>query len=159
MNLQETYQNNIELLKKRNINFKEFDHEPVFDYEAIEVIRKKFNLTGVESKNLFLKTKDNRYYVFVTTQNKRADFNKLKELLGTKVSLASKEDLKEQTGCEPGCAVPFGFNEDIIIIVDKEVFNHEKFVYSPGPPEKSIEITTKDLKIIFDNLKNKVIFL
>ncbi|MDI6721865.1 MAG: YbaK/EbsC family protein, partial [Candidatus Aenigmarchaeota archaeon] len=64
---------------------------------------------------------------------------------------------KEKTGCEPYCAIPFGYNKEVIIVVDDDIFKHDKFIYSPGPPEKTIEIDTKDVSKILDSVENQVI--
>ncbi|MBS3078982.1 DNA-binding protein [Candidatus Pacearchaeota archaeon] len=157
MNLKELYEKNIEILNQLNIKFKECDHEPVLSYETAKSIRKRFNLTGIESKNLFLKSKDSKYYLLLTIEGKKANFDLLKSILGKRVSLASPEELKEKTGCIPGCATPFGNDEDIDIIFDQEVLKHDKWIYSPGVPEKSIEIETKDLPKILSSMKNKII--
>ena len=52
----------------------------------------------------------------MTTEGKKADFNKLKDLLKTKLSLATPEELKQKTGCVPGCATPFGVDKNINLI-------------------------------------------
>jgi Ala-tRNA(Pro) deacylase len=61
MDTNELYKRNMELLKSLGIEYKECKHEPVLDYETAGKVKKRFNLTGIESKNLFLKTKDGRY--------------------------------------------------------------------------------------------------
>jgi Ala-tRNA(Pro) deacylase len=159
MDIQELYKRNIKLLKELNIQFKECDNEPVLSYEAAAKARKQFQLTGTESMNLFLKTKKGEYCMLITVEGKRANFDKLKELLGSKVSIASQDELKEKTGCERYCAIPFGYNKEIIIIVDREIFKHNKFIYSVGPPEKTIEIETKNINKILDSLENRIIRL
>lgn len=97
MDTGELYDRNIKLLKDLDIGFKECDHEPVLSYEAAAKVRNQFGLTGVESKNLFLKTKDGRYCLIITIEGKTADFDRMKELLGSKVSVASQEELTEKT--------------------------------------------------------------
>src|SRR3989344_9666150 len=99
MNTQDLYENNIKLLKSLNVKFKECTSEPVLSYETAEKVRKEFGLTGTESKSLFLKAKDGKYYMFVSVEGKRADFEKIKDKLGVKISVASQEELKSQTGC------------------------------------------------------------
>jgi Ala-tRNA(Pro) deacylase len=96
----------------------------------------------------------------VTVEGKRADFDRLGELLGSKVKLASQEELREKTGCEARCAASFGYPEDIIIIFDAPgVMKHEKFLFSPGPPEKTLEIETKDIEKILGTAGNEVVRL
>lgn len=154
MTTQDLYESNIKLLRDLNIEYKECSSEPVLSYETAEKVRNEFGLTGAESKNLFLKAKNGKYYMFVSLQGKRADFDKLKQIIGAKISVASQDELTAQTGCEPYCAIPFGYPKDIGIIIDSEIYNSEKFIYSPGPPDKTIEIATKDIGKIFDSLAN-----
>ncbi len=153
----EPYNKNIEILKKLRIQYKECDHKPVLDYNAAEKIREKFRLTGIESKNLFLKTKDGKFVIYITSYNKKADFDRLKTILDSRVSLATSEELKGKTGCVPGCAMPFGNDKEITIIFDNSVLKYEKFIYSPGIPTKSIEIDTRDILKILSSLENKSI--
>ncbi len=134
-------------------------HEPVLDYALAAEIRRRFGLTGVESKSLFLRLKSGGYCMYVTIEGKRADFDRLKEVLGCKVSVASQEELQEQTGCRPFCAVPFGHSDGITLVVGRGIFQHDKFLYSPGPPEKTIEIGTSDVRRILEAVKNRVVYV
>jgi len=81
MNLEQLYKNNIEILKTLKIPYKEYDHEPVLNYETAKKIRTQFQLTGIESKNLFLKSKDNTYYLLLSIEGKKTDFDLLKKFL------------------------------------------------------------------------------
>jgi predicted transcriptional regulator len=40
--------------------------------------------------------------------------------------------------------------------VDKEIFLSEYFIFNPSDPEKSIRISTDDLKTVYENIKNDV---
>lgn len=158
MDLETLYNKNIELLKQLKIPFKEYDHEPILDYNTAEKVKQKFQWTGKESKNLFLKSKDNKnFFLLLTIEGKKADFDKLRAILKTRVSLASPEELKEKTGCIPGCATPFGNDKEITIIFDKSILDHEKWIYSPGFPEKSIELETRYIEKILEQLDNQII--
>ena len=159
MTTQDLYKNNIEVLKKLDIQFKECTSEPVLSYETAEKVRKEFGLTGIESKSLFLKGKDGKYYMLVSVEGKRADFDRLKQVTATKISVASQEELKEKTGCDPHCAVPFGYPSEITLLINPEIYNSKKFIFSPGPPEKTIEIDTKDIDLILEALPNNKIKL
>ena len=151
------YERNMALLTSSGVPFREVEHEAVLSYETATKIRQRFGLTGVESKSLLLRLKDGRYGMFISVEGKRADLKKVKELLGSKPSLCSDEELIEQTGCVPKCACPFGHKEQIILILDSEVFNYQKFLYSPGVPERTIEINTGDIEKIIARLPNRVV--
>jgi Ala-tRNA(Pro) deacylase len=60
MDTENLYRQNIALLRSAGIEYREFEHEPVLSYEKAAQIRQRFNLSGVESKSLFLKLKDDR---------------------------------------------------------------------------------------------------
>jgi len=153
------YENTINLLKKTDIEYRKVEHEPVLSYEKAEEIRKRFNLTGIESKSMFMKTKDGRHIMFISIEGERVDTKLVKSLLGSKVSFCPAEELTEQTGCIPGCATPFGHKKEITLLVDKCIFQQTgKFIFSPGPAEKTIEIDFKDIKKILEISENYIIY-
>jgi len=151
------YQNITDLLKKHEISFKEYDHDPILSYEDAEREAKRFGWQGVESKNVFMKGSDGNYYLYVTTQGNNVDFKMLKNMLNVKLSIAKGEDVENVINCVPGCVAPFGFDENIIVLLDVEIFDNDDYLFSPGVTTKTIQTNIKDLKVIFDNLPNKVI--
>jgi Ala-tRNA(Pro) deacylase len=139
------------------VAYREVEHEAVLSYETAASVRQRFGLTGVESKSLLLRLKDCRYCMFVSVEGKRAVFKKIKDLVGSMPSLCTDEELVEQTGCAPKCVCPFGHEERIILIIDSAIFNYAKFLYSPGIPERTVEIATADLEKIIAGLPNPVV--
>lgn len=158
MNTENLYRQNIDLLQSAGIEYREFEHEPVLSYEKAAQIRQRNNLSGVESKSLFLKLKDDRYCMFISVEGKRFDSKRLRALLGGKSKVCSDQELNEETGCVPKCACPFGHSAEVTLIIDNEIFQHERFIYSPGPPEKTIEIKTEDIQEILNCSPNKVFY-
>lgn len=148
--------NILEIIDKNNSEYKLFSHGPALTYEDLEQARKETGFAGTEGKCLVLKA-DGRFVVCVTLSRKRIDFDKAKEKLNAKkIRLASKEELKEHFGAEPGCAYPFGFGKEIDTYVDPEVYDQEWFLFSPALPTKTVQIKGSSLKDIFRNLQNKV---
>ena len=145
------------LLDRAGVAYREVEHEPVYDYETAARVRELFGLEGVESKNLFLKTRDGRYAIFVTVQGKRLDSKAMKRLLGSAVSVGSDAELTEMTGCEPGCAVPFGHDASIVLVIDDEIFRHQRFIFSPGPPSQTMVIDTASIPAILSAGANEVV--
>lgn len=158
MNLQSLYAENLRLLAAAGIEYTEYDHEPVLAYRVAAEIRARFYLQGVESKSLFLKLKDGRYAMFISIEGNRFDPGSIKSLLGSKPRLCTDQELSRETGCHPQAACPFGYPDEIIMIVDQQIFDYERFIYSPGPPEKTIEISTEDIRFILDHVPNRVIY-
>lgn len=143
------------LLQDADVAYEEFEHEAVFDYETAAKVRERYQLAGVESKSLFLKSKDQQFYMFVTTEGKRVDTKRLKELLGKKISIASGDDLREVTACLPGCAVPLGLPRDVTTIIDSSIFAVDKFIFSPGPPTHTVQVSGTDLHKIFKVVESR----
>jgi Ala-tRNA(Pro) deacylase len=145
------------LLATAGVPYREVEHEPVRDYEAAAHVRERFGLNGVESKNLFLESRDGRSLVFVTVQGKRFNAKAMKRLLGSAVSIAPDAVLTAKTGCEPGCAVPFGYLPEVELVVDDAIFAHQRFIFSPGPPSCTIVIDTACIPAILAVVPNKVV--
>ncbi len=150
------YQNIVDLLQKHQISYREFDHEPILNYEDAEREKKRFAWTGVESKNVFLSGSDGKYYLYVTVQGQKVDFKKLKDWLGVKLSIASADEVINVIHCVPGCVAPFGFDQSIIVLIDPLIFQHDDYLFSPGVTTKTIQANVQDLKKIWVDLPNEV---
>lgn len=135
------------------------EHAPITSYEVAKQVDIEFNLTGKESKCLFLKTKSNQYYVFVTTEEVLFDKKYMKELVNEKISIASSEELTLKSGYVPGCACPFGYPSDVKYIVDTRIFNYPKYICSLGTLTSSFEIETHLLKEIYQKIDADVTYI
>lgn len=155
------YENIIGLLKKHSVAYKEYDHPPILNYDDAEREKAKFGWQGIESKNVFMKGDDGKYYIYVTTQGQKVDFKKLKELFGVKLSIASSDDVVNVVQCVPGCVSPFGFSSEIVTLVDEKIFQHGEYLFSPGVTTKTVWLNLSDLKPVFEDIAQsaKVIFL
>ena len=158
MDLETLYHNNLALLKEASIKYTEYAHEPVLTYAKAAEIRARFDLKGIESKSLFLQLKDKRYCMFVSVEGNRLDTKKIKSELGSKPRICSDEELTRITGCVPKCAVPFGHPAQVTLIIDQDIFEHEQYLYSPGPPGKTMLIQTADIPQLLEIVPNQIVF-
>lgn len=158
MDNQTLFKRNISLLLEAGIDHREFEHQPVLNYEQARAVREKHHLPGVESKSLFIQLKDSRYCMFVSVEGKRLNPKLVRDLLGSKPRICSDEELSKITGCVPKCACPFGHPDEVTLIVDFDIFQHDSFLYSPGPPEKTIEIYTKDIHKLLKIMNNPIVY-
>ncbi len=152
----------LEILKKEKADFRFFEHEPVFTKEEILALADRFDFRGEEMKNLLLCDKKSRhFYLAITLAKKdRVDLEKIAKIVNeNKLKLASKERIQEITKAVPGCVSPFGFNDTISTIVDEAIFESEFLLFSAGAPNNTVEVSSKDLRKIFENLPNRVIFI
>jgi len=159
MNKETIKSNFFNIIKDLEIDYKVCEHEPVLDFEKAREIDERFGLAGKESKSLFIKGKSGKYYIYMTTEDRRMDSKKIKQIVNEKVSVVNSEDMQSIIGCEPGCLAPFGYDTNIIdtIIVDKIIKGYDKFICSCGIPEMTIEISTKYLDSILKSSYTNVI--
>ena len=155
----ELYQNNLHLLQQAGIEFEVYEHEPVFSYQAAARIRERFGLSGVESKSLFLRFKGGGVAMLVTVEGERFDQQQVRQLMGSKASICSDAELQAFTGCLPMCACPFGHAEEISLLIDERIFDHEHFIYSPGPPNRTVQVSTEKLRAILSHVPNRVVYI
>ncbi|MEW5805502.1 MAG: YbaK/EbsC family protein [Patescibacteria group bacterium] len=156
VNPQKQYVKLIKLLDDNSVEYKLFEHRVALTYEDLAVVQKETGFFGTEGKCMVLKT-DNDFIVYITLQGKRINMDVVKKVLDvSKIRLAIPEELKETFGTEPGCAYPFGFDEDIKIFIDPDIYKQEWFLFSPVLPTRTVQVRGVDLKKVFDNLKNSV---
>ncbi|VXC07778.1 YbaK/EbsC family protein [Pseudomonas sp. 8O] len=152
--LQLLCQRNLELLQRLDIAHRLVEHEPVLDYPTAHAVRQRFGLRGVESKSLFLRLGPQRYAMLISVEGARADWARLKALLGSRPRIASDEELIERTGCVPMCACPFGHDASITLLIDRAVLACDFLLYSPGPPELTLEVPGNELPRLLAALPN-----
>lgn len=145
------------LLAEHGVAYKEYDHDPILTYEDAEREKARLGWDGIESKNVFMRGADGSYYVMMTTAGQRVDFARLKELLGVKLSIASEDDVRNFVECVPGCVVPFGYADHITLLLDKNIFQHTDYLFSPGVTTKTVQLNIQDIKNLLAGLPNKVI--
>ena len=149
----------IQILEKLKLPYDYYEHEPILNYDTTKKVDERYHLTGVESKNLFIKTKSSRYYVLVTMEGVRLNSKFMKELLGEKVSIASSQELMDLCGYEAGCAASFPYAKEIGYLVDNALFTHDKIICSAGIPTASFEMPTENLKVVYQNVENEVRYI
>jgi len=78
--------------------------------------------------------------------NKRADFDKIKQLFqAKKVRGATLEELRQITGCEYGEVPPSGKVFTIPLVVDSDFLNEQETYMNAGLTTKSFVVNPKDL--------------
>jgi len=146
----------IGILDAAGAEYKLYEHRPVLTYEDIELVAQETGWQGTEMKNLVMKAGDD-FVVYVTMQGVRSDTKAMKQHLGVKkVRMATNGELEEHFSAQPGNAYPFGFGEDIRIMVDPDVYAQEWLLFSPCRPSATVQVRGKDLEKVFASLPNEV---
>ena len=95
------------LLKKSNIPYSITEHPPLHTVE--DSLSNRGVISGVHSKNLFLKNKKKEYFLFSCDEIQKVDLKKVSKSLNIgNISFAKEDKLKEILGVQPGSVTPFG---------------------------------------------------
>jgi len=103
---------------------------------------------GAIVKSLLFKNGDS-YFLCLVSGDKRCSLNKLKKFFNSKdLSMASPNDVKEQTGYTIGGVSPIGHKNSLQILVDSSLNRFEDLFAAAGHPNCIFKINFEDLKKI-----------
>jgi prolyl-tRNA editing enzyme YbaK/EbsC (Cys-tRNA(Pro) deacylase) len=100
---------------------------------------------GIGGKALVIKIED-EFKLFVLSAARQMNSRAMKKHLGVKrTRFATRDELKELTGCVPGCVPPFG--EPILpleLYLDNSILKNEKIAFNAGSLTDSIIMKVED---------------
>ena len=86
------------------------------------------------------------YFLCLVSGDKRCSLNKLKKFFNSKdLSMASPDDVKEQTGYTIGGVSPIGHKNNLEILVDRSLNRFKDLYASAGHPNCIFKINFDDL--------------
>ena len=145
---------NKEPVKRAEKALKEFDETlSVTELEntartAVDAAKSLNCEVGAIVKSLLFKNGDN-YFLCLVSGDKRCSLNKLKKFFNSKdLSMASPNDVKEQTGYTIGGVSPIGHKNSLQILVDSSLNRFEDLFAAAGHPNCIFKINFEDLKKI-----------
>lgn len=149
------------IIEELKLNPRIVTHEPILNYETADKVDKELGLTGTETKSLFLKSKNDNYYLYITLAGRRMDSKALKSILGEKINMVSGDEMVELTGMQPGCMTPFGLQEGLIksIVIDSKIFDEEKLILAFGSETMSMEISKDEFKVLMEDVYDNIKYL
>lgn len=137
-----------ELLKKLNITYKRYSHQPLFSVS--DAVKYAKDISGAHCKNLFLTDKKGNLYLFILLDKKRADIKKLsKQINCARLSFASDELLEANLGVKPGSVTPFALINDVdkkvTVILEDDLLKEEEANFHPLVNTETLTIRIDDL--------------
>ena len=142
---------NKEPVKRAEKALKEFDETlSVTELEntartAVDAAKSLNCEVGAIVKSLLFKNGDN-YFLCLVSGDKRCSLNKLKKFFNSKdLSMASPNDVKEQTGYTIGGVSPIGHTNSLQILVDSSLNRFEDLFAAAGHPNCIFKINFADL--------------
>ena len=149
----------IKLLQTNNIEYNLFVHPPLFSVDDSKKFRGK--IKGAHTKNLFLKNKKNKFYLFSCLENTIIDLKLLKKNLNLgNISFAKENYLKKILALNPGSVSPFGLLNDtnnmVDFYLDKKLTKYDLINFHPLENTSTITISLKKF-INFMSMHKKLV--
>ncbi|MEM7819617.1 MAG: YbaK/EbsC family protein [Candidatus Aenigmatarchaeota archaeon] len=133
-------------LDENNVKYFISEHEPVYTSEQAAKVRGVELKTGVKAL-IFKVLAEKPYFIHVLIPgDKRADINKIKNIVGHKTKLASSYEVLRVCGCEIGSVHPFGNLFNLGTYMDKKNLENEFVNFNAGLHTISIRMSSKDMK-------------
>ena len=136
------------LLEDLKIEFKIFEHPPLFSVDDAKKHRKE--MCGFHIKNLFLRDKKKKNYLVIAHEDSKIDLTLLTERIkSARLSFGSKERLFEELGVFPGAVTPLSVvnnsKKDINIFLDVKMLGQRTIFCHPLVNDKTISLSYKSL--------------
>ncbi|MFQ5607744.1 MAG: YbaK/EbsC family protein [Candidatus Zixiibacteriota bacterium] len=132
-----------EILRERNVTFREIHHQPTFTSE--ESARARGEDVKIGGKAILMKV-GAEFKLFVLSASLKVDSKAIKEKFGVKkMRFATREELADMTGLVPGCVPPFGRPIlDFDLYIDQSIVKNEKIAFNAGSLTDSIVMSVED---------------
>ena len=138
------------ILDEKGIDYRIFEHEPVYTSEQAARVRGVDVKTGV--KAMVLKTEKGEYVMALVRADKRVDLDRISGLEGSPVKLAPPLEVLEVVGCEVGSVPPFGHETRLKTYLDRDILENEFVSFNCGEHTKSITMRADDLKKVVEGV-------
>src|SRR5690606_15662982 len=119
------------------------EHAPIRGAEDAAALRG--TPLGIGGKSLLLKVGD-RWVMLVLSGARKLHNPSLRKTLGaSRYRFATREELRQVTGLEPGCVPPFGRPIfDVDLVVDEATAANDTIAFSLADPTRSVVMATSD---------------
>jgi Ala-tRNA(Pro) deacylase len=130
-------------LREVGVAFEVIEHGPV--HTSTEAARVRGTRLEQGAKALVVRA-DDRYVHCVLPAHRKADNAALRGIVGTrKLRFATRDELHEVTGCEPGAVPPFGNLFGLPVLLDEALCANERVAFNAGSTTVSIIMRCDDL--------------
>tara|TARA_B100002051_G_C16737783_1_gene642318 strand:+ start:829 stop:1341 length:513 start_codon:yes stop_codon:yes gene_type:complete len=152
----------LQQLKKKGLNFKIHEHEPLFTVEDSE--NKRGIIEGAHTKNLFLKNKKNNFYLLSCDEGSVINLKEFSKSINAKnLSFANEIYLNKYLGITPGSVSPYALLNDkenmVSFYLDEKLANSDIINFHPLINTVTVTIKTKEfINFILENNKKINIF-
>ena len=140
------------------IDYQLFEHDPVFTVEESASLHRE--ITGAHAKNLFLKDKDDRFWLVTVPANMRVDLKQLPAAIGcNRVSFAQPDQMQKLLGIKPGSVTPLAAISDlerrVTVVLDAGLCEAEKINVHPLRNTATLNLAVGDLQKLLEHWHHK----
>ena len=152
----------INILRKKKYEFVLHEHKPMFTVNQSFELKNK--IKGYHTKNLFLKNKKNKFFLFSCKDDDNIDLKKMSKILNLgSLSFAKEEYLLKYLGVKPGSVSPYALLNDknnyVDFYLEKKLYESDLINFHPLLNSETITIKTKGfMKFMVENIKKIHIF-
>ena len=152
----------IKLLDNSDYDYDLHEHNALFTVEDSNKFRGE--IKGLHSKNLFLKNKKNKFFLFSCEEYTKVNLKTISKSLDLgNVSFAKKEHLLELLGITPGSVTPFALlnniKNNIDFYLEDKMLESEYINFHPLTNKATITIKSREfIKFMIENKKKIHIF-
>ena len=152
----------LNLISSNGLDFQTHNHDPLFTVQDSENLRGK--IEGSHTKNLFLKNKKDKFFLFTCEENANIDLKRFSKSIDAKnLSFAGEGHLMKYLGIKPGSVSPYALLNDtnnvVTFYIDEKLMRSEIINFHPLVNTKTITTKTSDfVDFIIENNKNINIF-
>lgn len=129
-------------LDENHVDYELFEHEPVYTSEQAAKTRGVELKTGVKALVFKILEKD-RFILALVPADKKVDAEKLSELVGSKIKLATPDEVLVKCKCEIGSVHPFGNLFGLQTYMDKGILENKSVNFNAGLHEISLRMSPK----------------
>ena len=136
-------------LQTKGITAKTFEHPPVHTVEESQKLRG--DISGIHTKNLFLRDGKKNFYLFITGENVSVNLKSLARKIGAKggLSFGSAESLMDLLGVAPGSvSVLAAVNDEekrVTIVIDMQLLAASTINFHPLTNCRTTSLSKTDL--------------
>jgi len=152
----------IKLLNTKGYDFDFHEHSALFTVEDSNKLRGE--IRGLHSKNLFLKNKKNKFYLFSCEEFTSINLKSISKSLGLgNISFAKTEYLLDLLGISPGSVTPFALLNDtennIDFYLEDKLYESERINFHPLTNTATVTIKSHEfVEFMIENKKKIHIF-
>lgn len=132
-------------LDNKNIPYRLFTHQrPISSLE--QAAKERNQIPDQIIRSILFRLPKNDYIMVLVAGPDQISWSDLREYLGTsRITMASKEQVFEQTGYEIGAVSPFGLPNSIRILIDEAVLRQQEVSLGSGVRGTTVFMKVKDL--------------